>query len=48
MSSGYGDGDYPVEVRRNEEGRIAEMRIRFITHKERAMRRRLMKQARRA
>lgn len=25
-----GDGVYPVEVRRNEEGRIAEMRVRFI------------------
>jgi hypothetical protein len=30
LSTGYGDGNYDVEVRRNSEGRIAEMRVRFI------------------
>lgn len=30
VSSGYGDGEYPVYVKRNEEGRIAEARIVFI------------------
>jgi hypothetical protein len=30
MSSGWGDGTYPVLIRRNEEGRIAEARIVFI------------------
>jgi len=29
VSTGYGDGEYPVEVRRNEDGRIAEVRVRF-------------------
>lgn len=30
VSSGYGDGVYSVYVRRTKEGRVAEMRIRFI------------------
>ena len=30
VSTGYGDGVYPVEVKRNHEGRIAEVRIVFI------------------
>jgi Protein of unknown function (DUF4241) len=30
LSSGWGDGTYPVLIRRNEEGRIAEARIVFI------------------
>lgn len=28
--TGYGDGMYPVEVRRNEEGRVAEVRVVFL------------------
>jgi hypothetical protein len=31
VSPGYGDGMYPVEVRRNRRGRIAEVRIIFIS-----------------
>ena len=31
VSTGYGDGMYPVEVRRNRRGRIAEVRIIFIS-----------------
>ena len=31
MASGYGDGSYPVYVRYNSEGRIAEARIVFIS-----------------
>ena len=34
MTTGYGDGVYPVEVRRNKEGRIAELRVIFITEEE--------------
>lgn len=30
VSTGWGDGCYPVEVRRSPEGRIAEVRVRFI------------------
>lgn len=30
VSSGYGDGSYPVFVRKNKEGRIAEVKIVFI------------------
>jgi hypothetical protein len=30
VSSGYGDGQYPVFVRRNDEGRVAELRVVFI------------------
>lgn len=30
VSAGYGDGQYPVFVRRNEEGRVAELRVVFI------------------
>ena len=30
VSTGYGDGVYPVFVRRNAEGRIAEVRVRFV------------------
>jgi hypothetical protein len=33
VSTGYGDGVYPVEVRRSEDGRIAEVRIVFIKPK---------------
>ncbi len=31
VSTGWGDGMYPVEVRKNREGRIAEVRVVFIT-----------------
>ena len=30
VSTGYGDGCYPVEIRRNDEGRIAEVRVKFV------------------
>ena len=30
VSTGYGDGFYPIEARFNSEGLIAEVRIRFI------------------
>ena len=30
ISSGYGDGLYPVETKFNKEGRVKEVRIRFI------------------
>jgi len=30
VSTGYGDGCYPVFVKRNAEGRIAEVRVKFI------------------
>jgi hypothetical protein len=30
VSTGYGDGSYPVYVRHNEEGRVAEVRVVFI------------------
>ena len=29
VSSGYGDGNYPVYVRKNQEGRIVEAKIMF-------------------
>ncbi len=29
VSTGYGDGEYPVFVRRNEDGRIAEVVVKF-------------------
>ena len=34
VSTGYGDGTYPVEVKRNDEGRIAAVRIVFISEDE--------------
>lgn len=30
VTSGYGDGEYPVQIRRAKDGRIAEVRVRFI------------------
>ena len=30
VGTGYGDGCYPVFVRRSKEGRIAEVRVKFI------------------
>ena len=30
ISSGYGDGEYSVEVLKNDEGRVAEVRVVFI------------------
>jgi hypothetical protein len=30
VRTGYGDGSYPVQVRINKEGRVAEMRVLFI------------------
>jgi hypothetical protein len=30
VTSGYGDGEYPVEVRRLEDGTIAEVRVVFV------------------
>jgi len=30
VSTGYGDGTYPVEVKYNEDGRVKEVRIKFI------------------
>ncbi len=29
VNTGYGDGVYPVQIRRNSEGRIAELRVLF-------------------
>lgn len=34
VSTGYGDGTYPVYVRRNSEGRIAEVKVVFIEEEE--------------
>ncbi len=34
VATGYGDGFYPVEVRRSEDGRIAEVRVVFIPEAE--------------
>ena len=35
VSTGWGDGSYPVEIRLDEEtGRVAELRVRFIDSKE--------------
>ena len=31
ISTGYGDGTYPVFVRKNQEGRIAEVKVVFTT-----------------
>ena len=30
VSTGYGDGTYPVFIKRNDEGRISEIRVKFI------------------
>ena len=30
VHTGYGDGEYPVFVKRNKEGRISEVKIKFI------------------
>lgn len=30
VSTGFGDGYYPVQAKLNEEGRVAEVRIKFI------------------
>lgn len=32
VQTGYGDGSYPVYVRRNREGRVAEVRVVFISN----------------
>lgn len=29
VSTGYGDGSYPVYIRKNDEGRVIEVRIKF-------------------
>jgi hypothetical protein len=29
VESGYGDGEYPVYIRRNEEGRVVEVKVVF-------------------
>lgn len=29
ISTGYGDGVYPVEIRRGDDGRVMEVRVRF-------------------
>ena len=34
VEAGYGDGLYDIEVRKNSEGRIAELRIQFIDDEE--------------
>ena len=34
VSTGYGDGCYPVYVKRNQEGRIAEAKVVFISRDE--------------
>jgi len=34
ISSGYGDGVYDVFIRKNEEGRVVEAKVVFITEKE--------------
>lgn len=34
IESGYGDGSYPVYVRRSREGRIAAVKVIFITEDE--------------
>ena len=34
VDTGYGDGEYPVEVRRSKDGLIAEVRVVFINEKE--------------
>jgi hypothetical protein len=30
VSTGYGDGVYPVQIRRDDNGRVAEVRVKFI------------------
>ena len=30
ISTGYGDGEYPVYIETNEEGRVSEIKIVFI------------------
>ena len=34
IRSGYGDGEYPVSVRRTDDGHVAEMRVVFIQREE--------------
>jgi len=34
VGTGYGDGEYPVQVRRNSEGRVAELLVVFIAEGE--------------
>lgn len=34
VSTGYGDGEYPVYVKRNQEGRISEAKVVFISKDE--------------
>ena len=34
VETGYGDGVYPVEIRKNSQGRVAEVRIIFISDDE--------------
>jgi hypothetical protein len=34
VSSGYGDGTYPVFVRRTRDGRVAEVRVVFISRED--------------
>jgi len=31
VSTGYGDGEYPVYIRKNPEGRVAEVTIKFLS-----------------
>lgn len=35
VSTGYGDGDYPVYVKKNRDGRISEVKVIFIQEDER-------------
>lgn len=30
VRTGYGDGEYPVSIRRDEDGRVAEVRVVFV------------------
>jgi hypothetical protein len=30
VSTGYGDGTYPVQIRKNSEGRVVEVRVLFV------------------
>lgn len=29
VETGYGDGSYPVQIKRNSDGRVAEVRVKF-------------------